>query len=204
MKALNAALKGIGLYSGATVLGSGNLALILDPTGIALRAGIALVEVDSAATADASATVTEAATDYLLVYIAGRRAAVSLNDVLRIEQLPIARIEYLGARPVLNFEGQILPLDDSAGLLATAEADSAAQIVIVVCRDVDRHVGFVVSHVLDVVAGADLFEAGSGRRADGVTLLRDRVTGLVDLAEVPPLPVSAIDAHSSQFAEAFS
>jgi two-component system chemotaxis sensor kinase CheA len=194
VKALNAALKGIGLYSGATVLGSGNLALILDPMGIALRAGIALVEVDSAATADASATLTEAATDYLLVYIAGRRAAVSLNDVLRIEQLPIARIEYMGARPVLNFEGQILPVYDSAGLLATAEADSAAQIAIVVCRDVDRHVGFVVSHVLDVVAGADLFEAGSSRRAAGVTLLRDRVTGLVDLSEVPPLPVSAINA----------
>jgi two-component system chemotaxis sensor kinase CheA len=204
VKALNAALKDIGLYSGATVLGSGNLALILDPTAIALRAGIALEEVDSAATADASAVLTEAATDYLLVDIAGRRAAVSLNDVLRIEQLPLARIEYMDVRPVLNFEGQILPVEDSAGLLATAEADSAAQIVVVVCRDVARHVGFVVSHVLDVAAGADLFEAGSSRRADGVTLLRERVTGLVDLSEVPPLPVSAIDEHSSQFAEAFS
>jgi two-component system, chemotaxis family, sensor kinase CheA len=204
VKALNAALKGIGLYSGATVLGSGNLALILDPTAIALRAGIALEEVDSAQAADASAAPTEAATDYLLVDIAGRRAAVSLDDVLRIEQLPIARIEYMGARPVLNFEGQILPVEDSAGLLATAEADTAAQIVVVVCRDVDRQVGFVVSHVLDVAAGADLFEAGSSRRATGVTLLRERVTGLVDLSAVRPLPVSAIDAHSSQLAEVFS
>ena len=204
VKALNAALKGIGLYSGATVLGSGNLALILDPTAIALRAGIALEEGDCAEAADTSTAPADAAADYLLVDIAGRRAAVSLDDVLRIEQLPITRIEYVGARPVLNFKGQILPVEDSAGLLAAAEADSAAQIVVVVCRDVDRHVGFVVSHVLDVAPGAVLFEAGSSRRADGVTLLQDRVTGLIDLADVPSLPASATDAGSSQFVEAFS
>jgi two-component system chemotaxis sensor kinase CheA len=42
VKPLNVALKGIALYSGATVLGSGNLALILDPSAIAIRAGIKL------------------------------------------------------------------------------------------------------------------------------------------------------------------
>ncbi len=54
---------------------------------------------------------------------------------------------------------------DSAGLLANAE--SARQIVVVICRDGDRQVGFVVSHVLDVATGADLCEAGSGHRAKG-------------------------------------
>ena len=204
VKPLSAALKGIGLYSGATVLGSGNLALILDPTAIATRAGIALEETESDVVIDASVVPDINAADYLLVDICGRRAAVSLNDVLRIEQLPISRIEYIGVRPVLNFQGQILPVEDSAGLLSAAEPDSGAQIVVVVCRDGDRHVGFVVSHVLDVTAGADLFEAGSGRRTERVTLLQDRVIGLVDLAEVPALPVSATAAHSSRFAEAFS
>jgi two-component system, chemotaxis family, sensor kinase CheA len=204
VKALNASLKGIGLYSGATVLGSGNLALILDPTAIALRAGIALEEADPAAVAGVSALPEARATDYLLVDIAGRRAAVSLNDVLRIEQLPVSRIEHIGSRPVLNMEGQILPVEDSAGLLSSGGTDSADQIVVVVCRDADRHVGFVVSHVLDVAAGGDLFEAGTSRRTESVTLLKDRVTGLVDLAEVPALPDSAIAAHPNQFAEAFS
>ena len=40
--ALSAVLKSIGLYSGATVLGSGDLALILDPASIATRAGVAI------------------------------------------------------------------------------------------------------------------------------------------------------------------
>ncbi|MGA2087112.1 MAG: hypothetical protein ABSG60_16500 [Terracidiphilus sp.] len=47
--------------------------------------------------------------------------------------------------------------------------------------------GIAVSHVLDVAAGGDLFEAGTSRRTGGVTLLKDRVTGVVDLGGVAPL-----------------
>ena len=112
-----------------------------------------------------------------------------LADVLRIEQLPLSRIEYIGYRPVLNFEGQLLPVEDSGGILAARRrADPEAQIVVVVCRDGNRHVGIAVSHVLDVASGGNLFEAGTEARTEGVTLLKDRVTGVVDLGGVPPLP----------------
>jgi two-component system chemotaxis sensor kinase CheA len=136
--------------------------------------------------------------EYLLVEAAGRRAAVPLADVLRIEQIPLSRIEYIGYRPVLNFEGQLMPVEDSGGVLAAAEAGSAergdreAQIIVVVCREGNRHLGIAVSHVLDVAAGGDLFEAGTSQRTGGVTLLKDRVTGVVDLAGVQPLPAGEI------------
>jgi len=53
-------------------------------------------------------------------------------------------------------------------------------------------VGIAVSHVLDVASGADLFEAGTSQRTGGVTLLKDRVTGVVDLGGVQSLPVEDI------------
>ena len=65
-----------------------------------------------------------------------------------------------------------------------------AQIIVVVCREGNRHVGIAVSHVLDVAAGGDLFEAGTSQRTGGVTLLKNRVTGVVDLGGVAPLPAS--------------
>jgi two-component system chemotaxis sensor kinase CheA len=114
-----------------------------------------------------------------------------LADVLRIEQLPLSRIEYIGYRPVLNFEGQLLPVEDSGGVLAAAQGNPDAQIIVVVCREGNRHVGIAVSHVLDVAAGGDLFEAGTSQRTGGVTLLKNRVTGVVDLGSVPPLPPEA-------------
>lgn len=203
VKPLNAALKGIAIYSGATVLGSGNLALILDPAAIAVRAGVTLTEqpADPGAVVDVS-TSQAGETEYLLVDIAGERAAVALDQVIRIEQVPVSRIEYIDRRPVLNFNRHLLPIDDTGGLLAAAE--SSAQIVIVVCREGDRHVGIAVSHVLDVAAGSELFEAGTSRRSQGVRLLKDRVTAVVDLAQVPPLPDHEPAGSAAALAEALS
>jgi len=191
VKPLSAVLKDIGLYSGATVLGNADLALILDPGSIAMKAGVAMASDEESARAVEEEAETEAAkAEFLLVEAAGRNAAVPLGDVLRIEQLPLSRIEYIGYRPVLNFEGQLLPVEDSGGILAAAEGNPDAQIVVVVCREGGRHVGIAVSHVLDVAAGSSLFEAGTNQRTSGVTLLKERVTGVVDLGGVAPLPAT--------------
>jgi two-component system chemotaxis sensor kinase CheA len=188
VKPLSAVLKAIGLYSGATVLGNAELALILDPGSIAFRAGIALSSEEETAQTVGEDVEAHARLEYLLVEIAGRRAAVPLADVLRIEQLSLSRIEYIGSRPVFNFDGQLLPVEDPGSILSAAQEDPEAQIVVVICRDSNRHVGIAVSHVLDVSAGSDLFESGSSRQTQGVTLLKDRVTDVVDLGSVQPLP----------------
>jgi two-component system chemotaxis sensor kinase CheA len=191
VKPLSAVLKTIGLYSGATVLGNADLALILDPGSIALKAGVTMSAEDEAARAGEEEIDAEAgkSLEYLLVEVAERQAAVPLTDVLRIEQLKVSRIEYIGYRPVLNFEGQLLPVEDSGGVLAAVQGNPEAQIIVVVCREGNRQVGIAVSHVLDVAAGGDLFEAGTSKQAGGVTLLKNRVTGVVDLGGVAPLPV---------------
>jgi len=204
VKPLSTVLKNIGLYSGATVLGNADLALILDPSAIALKAGITMSsQVQKGRGADEELEAeTAKGSEYLLVEVADRQAAVPLADVMRIEQLKVDRIEYIGYRPVLNFEGQLLPIEDSGGVLAAVAGNPEAQIIIVVCREGSRQVGIAVSHVLDVAAGGDLFEAGTSARAGGVTLLKNRVTGVVDLGGVPPLPVDeAAPATWNQYAD---
>jgi two-component system chemotaxis sensor kinase CheA len=193
VKPLSGVLKDIGLYSGATVLGNADLALILDPGSIAMKTGVTMNADEDRTAAVEEDTAEAAKLEYLLVEAAGRQAAVPLGDVLRIEQLPLSRIESIGCRPVLNFEGQLLPIDDSGGILSAAAGDPNAPIIVVVCRDGNRLVGIAVSHVLDVAAGGNLFEAGTGLQTDGVTLLKNRVTGVVDLGRVQSLP--AIEQH---------
>jgi two-component system chemotaxis sensor kinase CheA len=200
VKPLSAVLKNIGLYSGATVLGNADLALILDPGAIAMKAGVSMSTREDAV--ETAGELDSKGMEFLLVEAAGRRAAVPLADVLRIEQLPVSRIEYIGYRPVLNFEGQLMPVEDAGGILAAAEGNLEAKIVVVVCREGTRQVGIAVSHVLDVASGADLFEAGTSQRTGGVTLLKDRVTGVVDLGGVPSLPaVETSNAQWNQIAE---
>jgi two-component system chemotaxis sensor kinase CheA len=187
------------------VLGNADLALILDPGAIALRAGVTMTADDEAKHTEEGEIDTglTANLEYLLVEVAGRQAAVPLKDVLRIEQVPFTRIEYIGYRPVLNFEGQLLPIEDAGGILAAAQGDplsASANLIVVVCSEGSRQVGIAVSHVLDVAAGSDLFEAGSSQRAGGVTLLKQRVTGVVDLGGVEPLPV--VETATEEWVEA--
>jgi hypothetical protein len=87
-----------------------------------------------------------------------------------------------------NGGGPYIPVEDAASILTAGEGDPEAKIVVVVCREGNRQVGIAVSHVLDVATGDSLFEAGSSRQTDGVTLLKQRVTGVINLGGVPPLP----------------
>lgn len=67
----------------------------------------------------------------------------------------------------------------------------------VVCRDGERHVGVTVSQVLDVAAGTPLAEAGTQAIAAGVTLLKERVTGVVNLSRIPALPAPPVEPVAS-------
>ncbi len=182
VKPLAAVLREIGYYAGATILGNGEMALILNPGAVALNAGLGLSSDVDEAQADESRNAQQ---NYLLVEADGRRAALPLETVVRIERIPRSRIERAGSRPVLRFDGALLPLDDAA--CAVAGDDPDAQTTVVVCCDGKRQVGMTVAQVLDVAAGRQLEEAGSAAVANGITLLQEHVTGIVSLAAIPSL-----------------
>ncbi len=198
VKPLSPVLKEIGLYSGATVLGNAELALILDPGAIAMRAGIRISTEDDAGETEMEPAAADSS-EFLLVEVAGRQAAIPLDRVIRIEQLPAWRIEFVGRKPVLNLEGQLVPVEDPGGLLA-ATASPADCIIVVICRNRDGHVGIAVGHVLDVAAGGRLFEAGTGQPAAGVTLLQHRVTGVVAMGTAVPADIETSHALTEALA----
>ena len=141
VKPLSAVLKALGVFSGATVLGNGGLALILDPGTLAARAGVGI------AIGGHPEEMPEDGQDgdnveYLLVETGSTRAALPLEQVLRIERVPLSRIERIpaGNTPVLQFDGTLLPLEDAAGILKSPAGDEA-QATIVLCQDGGRHVG---------------------------------------------------------------
>jgi two-component system chemotaxis sensor kinase CheA len=184
VKPLAAVLREIAFYAGATILGNGEMALILNPGAIAQHGNVGFTAEGEDAQTDARQAGQR---DYLIVATEGSRAALPLETVVRIERIPRSRIERAGSRPVLRFEGTLLPLDDAAAFLSDSGGNPEAQTTVVVCRDGERQIGMTVSEVIDVAAGGSLTEAGTGAVADGITLLQEHVTGVVRLAGIPSL-----------------
>jgi len=191
VKPLSSVLKRIGLFSGATVLGNGEMALILDPGAIATQSNIGMaLEDDESEVLDAD--LKDGSAEYLLTQSASEHVAVPLDNVLRIERIPRTQMEWLNGMPVLRFDGTLLPLKDRTGMVAAGSPEE--EMTVVVCRDGERHVGVAVSQVLDVGAGKPLTEAGTDTATLDAILLKDRVTSIIDLRHIPALP-SARPAH---------
>jgi two-component system, chemotaxis family, sensor kinase CheA len=187
VKPLSPVLREIGLFSGATVLGNGRLALILDIGATAARASVRPVEAEDVAFGADEVAIQEAAGESFLIFEdrMRERAALPLNKVERIESVPLEQIEYAGGRPLLQYRGELLPLKDHGDVLSGLEAkrqrgeDTVATVLI--CDDANagkgRRVGVVVRQVLDVSAGT-LLERDADSDAMGVelALVKEKVT----------------------------
>ncbi|MFM7349880.1 MAG: uracil phosphoribosyltransferase, partial [Erythrobacter sp.] len=112
VKPLAPAVMRTGLYAGSTLLDDGQPVLLLDVANIAAQAN--LVSETRArvfqAQAEAAAESITAERAMLFTDFAGRRAAVRLELVQRIETAPVAAIDRSAARARLVIDGMILPL----------------------------------------------------------------------------------------------
>ncbi|MBB3086168.1 chemotaxis protein CheA [Geodermatophilus sabuli] len=185
VKAVGGQLKAIGLYSGATVLGDGTVALILDVQALArraLRAETNERQESRLAALSAAATDTERQRMLLAAIGGGRRVAIPLDTVTRLEQVRTESVERVGNREVVQYRGAILPivrLDRHLG--AYGESDHEV-LEVIVYSDHGRSVAIVVEEILDIVDGeaavrSDIDDMG----LLGSAVLGDKVTELLDV-----------------------
>jgi two-component system chemotaxis sensor kinase CheA len=186
VKAVGGQMKAIGLYSGATVLGDGTVALILDVQALARRAlrteTTDRQDSQKAAAHAAAASETERQRMLLAAIGGGRRVAIPLDTVTRLEQVRTEAVEKVGNREVVQYRGAILPivrLDRHLG--AYGETDREV-LEVIVYADHGRSVAIVVEEILDIVDGeaairSDIDDLG----LLGSAVLGDKVTELLDV-----------------------
>ncbi|HEX7159311.1 MAG TPA: chemotaxis protein CheA [Edaphobacter sp.] len=161
VKPLSAALRDVGLFSGATVLGNGTLALILDIAAVAARAGIKPLEEETAQEqVIAGEAQVEEASFLVFEDRARERTALPLDAVERIESVPLEQIEYAGGKTLLQYRGELLPLSDDGHVLEQLGDGGKESATVLICCDVHkpnkRRMGVVVRRVLDVAPGSRL------------------------------------------------
>jgi two-component system chemotaxis sensor kinase CheA len=182
VKGLASRLKQIGMYSGATVLGDGGVALILDLPAIARR--VLSTEIAELAKVRRQTAVQAAkATQQVLVVAAGdRRVAIPLSAVTRLERIRTDRIEQVGTREVLQYRGALVPLVRLDRVLGAVGGPTGDELDVVVYTRGGRSIAMAVSEILDIVEDdARLHSDIDDHGLVGSTVLDQRVTELLDV-----------------------
>ena len=117
MKSLGDPLRQIPVFAGATILGDGRVALILDVPGLARHAGITVRGHAAIEALDDAPPPPVVATETVILCRAGGFLAIPQSDIARLEEFPRAMVERLGERRVVQYRGGLLPLVPLSGLL---------------------------------------------------------------------------------------
>jgi two-component system chemotaxis sensor kinase CheA len=184
VKPLGRQLKSIAMYAGATIMGDGRVALILDVAGIAHANGVTATPVR--VEADTRTADSDLRSLLVLDVGGGRRAALPLGEVSRLEEFASDLIERTGPTEVVQYRDGILPLVHLASAIGLPVSDVVPELLsVIVHGDGPDRVGIVVDRVVDVVETA-IVANRVGIRAGvlGSAVVQDRVTDLVDLDAV--------------------
>ena len=199
VKPLGKQLKGIATFAGATIMGDGRVALILDVLGLAQRARVVTETRDRGLTEKAT-TVREKSKGLQTLLLFrnpdGGRLAIPLSLVARLEEFDRSAVERSGSQYVVQYRGEILPLiflysaldgnEQPEASKADAEAGNGNQkIQVVVYSDHGRSAGFVVDRILDIVESDEVVQSKLARKGTmGMMITQGRVTELVDVEAV--------------------
>ncbi len=193
VKPLGKQLKGINTFAGATIMGDGRVALILDVLGIGQRANVlselrdrAIVEKQDAAKKGDAAGDRQT---LLLFQCAGNSLmALPLSMVSRLEEFPRNVIERTGQQEVVQYRGQIMPLVRISQVVyhePAAPKDEQKPLQVVVYSEQNRRVGLVVDRILDIVEENLVIEKLATRPGvHGSAVIQKRVADVLDVQGV--------------------
>ena len=190
VKPLGKQLKSLSCYAGATIMGDGRVALILDVLGIGQLSGVVQESRDQSKLDSQTKDMTGSERQSFLLFQAGsfERLSVPLSLVARLEEFPQSKIERAGGQQVVQYRGGILPLISLAPILDgqfSSNADSVDPAQVVVFSHGDRSIGILVDRILDIVEETVTVRQQTGRRGMlGSAVIGGKVTDILDLRAV--------------------
>ena len=197
VKPLSKQLRGLKIFAGATIMGDGKVALILDVVGLAQNASI-FSEASDKALAEKTAEVLAAqdenkAEKQTFLLFAGpddSRMAMPLSTVARLEEFRSADVEKSGDEWVVQYRGKILPLlrldivleERRERVRHSRKSVQPDPLQVLVCNDQGRTLGIVVDRILDIIE--DRAEVKAPATREGIlhaVVINERVTELIDV-----------------------
>ncbi|MEK6734030.1 MAG: chemotaxis protein CheW [Pseudomonadota bacterium] len=150
LKPVSKLLKTINIYSGNTLLGSGEIIMILDPAGIIKHLTILHHEEDleQKAQREQDKIDRENSTSFLILKTGKTRKAIPLEFVSRLEEIDVTKIEMAADKLVIQYRGGLMflhPLDPKYKIPETGLQQ------IVVFGSNNHILGLAVEDIIDII-----------------------------------------------------
>ena len=202
VKPLGKQLKSLACFAGATIMGDGKVALILDVHGIAQKTHMTEAQ-EKAILADENSRKESSEPPQQLLVFQGpdcRRMAIHLSRVCRLEEFPRHLLERVGKQNVVQYRNQIMPVIYLSAVFGSgADAGNSGQNgldgrshaaddklpLVVVSIGSEQQVGLVVDRILDIVEQAiDIKGAATQAGISYCAVIQGQVTEILDVDSV--------------------
>ena len=191
IKPLGELLRDMSNFAGATIMGDGEVALILDVDGIARKSGLVeRLQANPIRQEELYVPTVEEMVSVLLFEIPGlNKIALPLDSIDHIIKLDPSQIQQNGSREVVYFNEQLMDLVRLDHYVSGGSKDSHlhhSRVPVLTCHYRDRLYGLVVKQVTDIIeVPAKLHELSTPQRGlNGCIIYNDLVINVLDLEEV--------------------
>lgn len=110
VKPLGKWFKGIPIYSGATIMGDGKLALILDVVGLSKYVGLKTEEIERAFEEKKIKMAGEEVQFILLFDVGETTLALPLALIARLDKIKAEEIKFVGGKEIIIYKNKVIPI----------------------------------------------------------------------------------------------
>ncbi len=144
LKPVSKLIKSISVYSGNTLLGNGDVIMIVDPSGLVKY----LTEAHKITDSLKEQAPTAKPSSFLILRSGKAMKAIPLELVSRLEEIDVTKIEIAGNKPVIQYRGSLMFL---AYLDPKYQIPKEGMQQLVVFGSNDHILGLVVEEIIDII-----------------------------------------------------
>ena len=188
VKPLGRLLKGIPIYAGATIMGDGKVALILDVVGLSRYIGFKAEEMERAFGEEERKAVSAEEKQFILLFNVhpSEQFAIPLSLISRLDKIEASKIEYVGGKELIQYKGKSVPVIRLENYLPIQPLPEQEEYNLLFFEEGLKKVAILVSQIVDSLE-TDLELEEDIYQVDGILgnrIINGRTTVFIDIYKI--------------------
>ncbi|MCB0414296.1 MAG: chemotaxis protein CheW [Bdellovibrionales bacterium] len=192
VKPLSMQIKDLSMFAGATIMGDGEVALIIDALGAAQYTRLTSVSSGADSLFEENKVMLEDIQSYLLFKLQSESSfAVPLALVNRLEEIETKDIEFVGVQPIIRYRDEAMPLICLSSELGYSKSihefmERRSEAPVLVVKHHNRLFGILVEQIIDITDHeGNIDHAVSGDKAlFGSVFVNEKAITVVDVFHI--------------------